>query len=59
MNGNKYIAFFSDYDINELENELANRKMSLCQATVIEEMDELMEAIEALEFLIQNCELDG
>lgn len=53
------IAKFSDYDINELEEALQERKIKLCNVSAIENMDELVEEIEALEFLIQKAEIDG
>lgn len=53
------IAKFSDYDINELEEALQERKIKLCNVSTIENMDELVEEIEALEFLIQKAEIDG
>jgi hypothetical protein len=53
------IAKFSDYDINELEEALQERKIKLCNVSTIENMNELVEEIEALEFLIQKAEIDG
>lgn len=53
------ITKFSDYDINELEEALQERKIKLCNVSTIENMNELVEEIEALEFLIQKAEIDG
>ena len=53
------IAKFSDYDINELEEALQERKIKLCNVSTIDNMNELVEEIEALEFLIQKAEIDG
>ena len=53
------IAKFSDYDINELEEALQERKIKLCNVSTIENMNELVEEIEVLEFLIQKAEIDG
>lgn len=53
------IAKFSNYDINELEEALQERKIKLCNVSTIENMNELVEEIEALEFLIQKAEIDG
>ena len=55
----KFILQFADKDINELEIALEERKLSLCNAVNIENIDDLIDEIEAIEFLIRDYELNG
>lgn len=53
------ILRFMGLDKATLEQELENRKIQLCNATTIPDIEELVEEMEALEFLLQDTELDG
>ena len=55
----KFVVMFQNLDINELEFELDKRKTQLCNLSHIENMSELIEEIEALEFLIRDAEARG
>ena len=46
-------------DINELEEALEERKAKLCRAVNIDDIDEVVEEIEAIEFLIRDFEING
>lgn len=55
----KFVVMFQNLEINELEQELDRRKSMLLNLTMIENMEELVEEIEALEFLIRDAEIRG
>lgn len=56
---NDYILKFQDLDINELEKELENRQNLLFNLVEVERMDEVLEEIEVLKFLINEAENIG
>lgn len=56
---NDYILKFQDLDINELEKELENRQNLLFNLIEVERMDEVLEEIEVLKFLINEAENIG
>ena len=56
---NDYILKFQDLDIDELEKELENRQNLLFNLVEIERMDEVLEEIEVLKFLINEAENIG
>lgn len=54
-----YLVKFQDLDINELESELENRRSKLFNLIEVENLEEVIEEIEVLEFLINKTEIDG
>lgn len=50
----RLIEQFETLSIDELKEELKKRKEELCKAVIIQEMDEILEEVEALEFLIRD-----
>lgn len=54
-----FLVKFQDLDINELESELENRRSKLFNLIEVENLEEVMEEIEVLEFLINKAEIDG
>ena len=54
-----FLVKFQDLDINELESELENRRSKLFNLIEVENLEEVMEEIEVLEFLINKAEING
>jgi hypothetical protein len=55
----KYLAKFANMDVAEMKELLHAKKLEICNVSVISNLEEIVEDIEALEFLIQNAECNG
>lgn len=55
----KFVVMFQNLDIDKLKEELSKREIMMCNCTAIENLDEVVEEIEALKFLIKDFEVRG